>query len=182
MRGSTGAIQVSIRVGILTRWNSQLWNLSTLSTVVGPVRAGVCRRSPAAGHPCGPGGAISSSKRCPAALLVPHTAPDVSRRLVDRLAEQMNLRAISLGGHQLWERDVDPARAFPTRSQARPQPTQPPLVAFAGRHYTANPILVVFPPFFCEAPRCWTRPNALEALALEPYVFADASESTRDAR
>jgi hypothetical protein len=29
------------------------------------------------------------------------------QRVVDRLADQVNLRAIRLGGHQLWERDVD---------------------------------------------------------------------------
>ena len=62
--------------------------------------------------------------------------------VIDRLAEQVNLRAISLGGRQLWERDVDrhehrrldPQLGRGPRNALR-------MVACAGRDYTASPVL-----------------------------------------
>ena len=122
-----------------------------------------------------PGGAISSSKRCPAALLVTHTAPDVSHHLVDRLAEQMNLRAISLGGHQLWERDVDQhehRRRDPKLGRSRRNALRMVAALAATTPRTRSSLFRLA--IRLEAPRGLERPHALEALALEPYVFAGA--------
>jgi hypothetical protein len=95
--------------------------------------------------------------------------------VVDRLAEQVNLRAISLGGRQLWERDVDRhehRRRDPKLGRGPRDALR--MVACAGRDYTASAVLVgqIGDPVISAAGL--ERPRALQVLAFEPHLLAAA--------
>ena len=98
-----------------------------------------------------------------------------NQRVVDRLADQVNPRAIRLCGQKLGQRDIhrhehrrrDPQLGRGPRNALR-------MVACAGRDHPAGPVLEAQIGDPVVGATRLERPSALQVLALEPHLFARA--------